>query len=102
MKTAAPGRSGDVQAANRAHREAIEEAFHRAVEMLGDERDAASPGFRREILHTLQAFTGDERPGRMTKALDPSGFDVFESAGFPTVRRSARSEPGRRPIESAR
>ena len=101
MKAAAAGRSGDVQAANRAHREAIEAAFHRAVEMFGDGGDAASPAFRREILHTLQAFPGAERPGRLTKALEPSGFDVFEGAGFPTGPRSARSEPGRRPIEPA-
>jgi hypothetical protein len=85
------GRSGDVRAAGKVHEEAIEKALKTTMALLDH---PATDATRHAIATTLRALPGDEAPGRLTKALQPAGFEML--SGFPIApgpSRPSRSAP---------
>ncbi len=102
------GRRADVRAASDAHRQAIGEAVKEA-ERLSRDRESAPPADA--LMRTFEALSllSDlpESPGRMTKALQPAGFEAL--AGVTPRERPevvpARTQdpaPAKRETEAAR
>lgn len=71
------GRKADVDAAERAHREAVREAADRIRDLLREAGDVASASTMVAIIETLQALPSTEPPGRLTKPLKPAGLEAL-------------------------
>jgi hypothetical protein len=88
-KAVLAGRSGDVRAAGAAHDEAVRDALESTLGLLEKGGHPATDATRQAILNTLRAVPGDERPGRLSRALQPGGFEML--AGL-TVGAPARKD----------
>ncbi|HSC27972.1 MAG TPA: hypothetical protein VLD67_11900 [Vicinamibacterales bacterium] len=75
------GRRGDLRAAGKAHEEAIEAALKAALSILEDAGQPATEATRQSIATTLRALPAADPPGRLTRALQPGGFETL--AGIP-------------------
>jgi hypothetical protein len=71
------GRRADVDAAERAHREAVREAADRIRNLLREAGDVASASTMAAIIETLHALPSTEPPGRLTKPLKPAGLEAL-------------------------
>ena len=79
-KAVLSGRSGDVRAAGQVHDEAVHDALKPALARLSDAGHPVTDATRQAILNTLRALPGDEPPGRLSRVLQPGGFEML--AGF--------------------
>jgi hypothetical protein len=85
------GRAADVRAATDAHRAAIREAVHKAVDLAsrsGVHADAEHVGRMLEAISL--AAVPPEDPGRFTRVVEPSGFEALTG-----VTPTARAHPTR-------
>jgi hypothetical protein len=71
------GRKADVDAAERAHRDAARAAADRIRDLLRETGDGASASTMAAVIETLQALPSNEPPGRMTKPLKPAGLEAL-------------------------
>ena len=88
------GKRADLRAAGTAHEEALESMLKAALAVLAEAKQPATDATRQAIISTLRALPGaEERPGRLTKLLQPRGFELL--AGMPAAapRSSAPSPP---------
>jgi len=109
------GRKADVRAASDAHRHALADAGKEAMRLA---EAAGSKPSAEAIMRTLEAVslatTHDEAPGRLTKSLQPSGFEALggvklkmpsaaETAAKAATAKKAskREEAARREAEAA-
>jgi hypothetical protein len=74
------GRAGDVRAAGKVHDEAVEKALKTTLALLDAAGHPATDATKHAIATTLRALPADEAPGRLTKALQPAGFEML--SGF--------------------
>ena len=90
------GRSGDVRAAGKVHEEAVERALKTTLALLASADHPATDATKHAIATTLRALPGDEPPGRLTRALQPAGFEML--SGLPIAPGPARpSRPAPEP-----
>lgn len=82
------GRSGDVRAAGKVHEEAVERALKATLAVLAAADQPATDATKHAIATTLRALPGDEPPGRLTRALQPAGFEML--SGLPIAPGPAR------------
>jgi len=88
------GRSGDVRAAGKVHEEAVEKALKSTLALLAAADHPATDVTKHAIATTLRALPGDEPPGRLTKALQPAGFEMLSGFSIaPGPPRPARPAP---------
>lgn len=80
------GRAGDLRAAGRAHDQALDRAVKATTGLLTGSGHPASDATRQAIVSTLRALPGDEAPGRLTRTLQPGGFEML--AGMPIAKGS--------------
>lgn len=87
------GRTGDVRAAGKAHETAVDAALKAALSLLRSNGHPATDATRQAIATTLRALPGDEPPGRLTRPLQPGGFEMLAglSIGSGTSGRSAEA-----------
>src|SRR5262245_45312457 len=71
------GRAGDVRGAGRQHEEQVEAALKAAVGILEADGHPATDATRQAIVTTLRALPSDEPPGRLTRTLQPGGFEML-------------------------
>lgn len=71
------GRGGDVRAANKVHEEAVEQAFKSTLSLLAASPHPATDATRQAISTTLRALPAGEPPGRLTRPLQPGGFEAL-------------------------
>jgi hypothetical protein len=89
------GKSGDLRAAGKAHEAAVEAALKAALALLAADGHPATDATRQAIATTLRALPADEPPGRLSRALQPGGFEMLAglsiAAGtrLPSAARSA-------------
>jgi hypothetical protein len=76
-KAVLAGKRGDLRAAGKVHDEALETASRTALSMLQDAGHPAADATRQAILTTLRALPSDEPAGRLTRALQPGGFEML-------------------------
>ncbi len=100
-KAVLSGKRTDLRAAGKEHEDAIENALKATMSLLMESGNPATDATRQAIATTLRGLPADEPPGRLTRTLQPGGFEAL--AGIP-VR--AVSEGGRAkaapPAEPAR
>jgi hypothetical protein len=80
------GRSGDLRAAGKAHDQAVDRAVKATMSLLAGSGHPATDASRQAIVSTLRALPADEAPGRLTRTLQPGGFEML--AGFPIAKGS--------------
>jgi hypothetical protein len=100
------GRRTDLRGAGKAHEEAVEEALKATMGLLIDGGHPATAATRQAIATTLRSLPGDEPPGRLSRQLQPRGFEMLAAsaaqgrvrnappAPTPKARREAPAEGG--------
>lgn len=107
------GRKADLRAAADAHRQAIADAVQQAETIAAAENaHPATDALMRTFEALSLAAKTDERPGRLTKPLQPAGFEALSGVKVaePVVKtptpaekkRQAKEEAERKKAESAR
>jgi hypothetical protein len=71
------GKTADVRAANKVHDEAVDKALKATLALLAKADHPATDVTKHAIGTTLRALPGDEPPGRLTRLLQPAGFDTL-------------------------
>ena len=88
------GRDGDVRAAGKVHDEAIQHALKATLEILSHDGHAVTDATRQAVVTTLRALPADDAPGRLTRVLQPGGFEML--AGFAIAGRSPATTENRK------
>ncbi len=89
------GRRADVRDAAKAHDATIDAALKAALSILRDEGHPATDATRQGILTTLRALPADDPPGRLTRALQPGGFEMLSGLSLAGAKASARPAESR-------
>jgi hypothetical protein len=76
-KAVLSGRTADIRDAGKAHEAAVESALKGALALLREGGHPASDSTRQAIMTTLRALPVEELPGRLTKVLQPGGFEML-------------------------
>jgi hypothetical protein len=90
-KAVLAGRSGDVRAAGQVHDEAVQEALKATLDILTRDGHPATDATRQAILNTLRALPGDDPPGRLTKTLQPGGFEMLAGFSIATAAKDTKA-----------
>jgi hypothetical protein len=83
------GRTGDVRGAGKAHETAVDAALKAALALLTNSGHPATDATRQAIATTLRALPGDEPAGRLTRVLQPGGFEMLAGLSIGSGGRSA-------------
>jgi hypothetical protein len=94
------GRRADIREAAKLHDEAIDAALKAALAILGEEGQAVTDATRQAILTTLRALPADDPPGRLTRTLQPGGFEMLAGLSI-AGPKSAASKGSFRPKAEA-
>jgi hypothetical protein len=99
-KAVLSGRAADVRAATKVHDDAIDEALKATLAILATANHPASDATKHAIATTLRALPGDEPPGRLTRVLQPGGFEMLAglslASGVVAKAPKPKAEPTRR------
>ncbi len=98
------GRRGDLRAAGKDHDEAIERALKATLAILADAGHPVTDASRQAVAQTLRALPATDPPGRLTRALQPGGFEALAgiTAGGGRSRTSARVLPAPKPARASK
>jgi hypothetical protein len=88
------GRKGDLRTPGRLHEDAIQQALTATVEILTKSGQPVTDATRQAIATTLRALPSSDPPGRLTRTLQPGGFEML--TGVPV-----RAKPPERPRPAA-
>jgi hypothetical protein len=81
------GHRSDIRDATKDHDAAIDRALKSTLALLRDEGQPVTDATRQAIQTTLRALPGDEAPGRLTRALQPGGFEMLTGLSISPVQR---------------
>jgi hypothetical protein len=101
------GHHADIRAAGKAHDQALDSALKRTLSLLAEAGHKSTDATRQAILNTLRALPSEDAPGRLTRVLQPGGFEMLSGiaprAARPDASRSRHpsGEP-REPAASGR
>ena len=97
------GKGGDVRAATKVHDEAVEQALKATLALLKKDGHPATDQTRQAIVTTLRAIPGDERAGRLTRALQPGGFEALAGLSIAAgVAKPEKAAPPPRPAPASK
>lgn len=86
------GRRADLREAAKAHDESIDAALKTALAILREEGHPATDATRQAILTTLRSLPTEDPPGRLTRTLQPGGFEMLAGLSIGgTVRPASRA-----------
>jgi hypothetical protein len=71
------GKRADLRASGKDHEEALDGALKAALAILADSGHPVTDATRQAILNTLRALPAGDPPGRLTRALQPGGFEML-------------------------
>lgn len=71
------GRRGDLRSAGKAHEAALDAAVKGTLSLLKENGHPATDATRQAILTTLRALPADDEPGRLSRTLQPGGFEAL-------------------------
>lgn len=91
------GRSGDVRAAGAAHDAAVHDALKVTLGILEASGHSTTDATRQAVLNTLRALPAADPPGRLTRTLQPGGFEMLAGLAVtgraPAAPQKARHQP---------
>lgn len=93
-KTVLAGRRGDVRAAGAAHDAAVRDALKATLAQLAKAGHPVTDATRQAVVNTLRALPAAEAPGRLTRALQPGGFEML--AGMSVAAPTRKDTKGTR------
>lgn len=84
------GKRADLRGASRAHEEAVDAALKATLALLEQHGQPVTEATKQAIATTLRGLPADEPAGRLTRPLQPRGFEMF-SGSLPggTIRPAA-------------
>ncbi len=94
------GRPGDLRAAGRTHNQALDRAVKATMAILSEAGHPATHTTHQAVVSTLRALPGDEAPGRLTRTLQPGGFEIL--AGLPIARGTRIAAPEAPPARAVK
>jgi pyruvate/2-oxoglutarate dehydrogenase complex dihydrolipoamide acyltransferase (E2) component len=94
------GRRADIREPAKAHDEAIDAALKAALGILGEEGHPGTDATRQAILTTLRALPADDPPGRLTRTLQPGGFEMLAGLSIAGPKSGASSRSFRLKAEA--
>lgn len=95
------GRKADLRATGRAHEAAVEAALKAALRVLADAGQPATDSTKQAIATTLRALPSDEPPGRLTRTLQPGGFEMLAGINVSPSGGTRAPTSGRTPRREA-
>jgi hypothetical protein len=78
------GRAADIREVGKAHDNAVESALKAALAILREHGHPATDATRQAIMTTLRALPGDEPAGRLSRTLQPGGFEMLAGLSLGT------------------
>lgn len=99
------GKAGDVRSAGKAHDDALDAALKATLSLLEETGQPATDATRQAILTTLRALPSDEPPGRLTRTLQPGGFEMLAGLSISGAGRTVKapaSKPAPAPERTAK
>jgi hypothetical protein len=95
------GRGGDVRDSGQEHEKQIESAIKATLATLAEQGHPVTDATKQAIVTTLRALPGSDAPGRLTRPLQPAGFEMLSmlragAAGGRTESTAAREPPPRK------
>lgn len=88
------GKSGEIRSLSKVHDDAVDAALKATLALLAGAGHPQTDANRQAIVTTLRALPSDEPPGRLTRALQPGGFEAL--AGL-SIGRAAGLKPAKAP-----
>jgi hypothetical protein len=86
----ARGTHADLRGASRDHEQAVDAALKATLALLEEEGQPVTDATKQSVATTLRGLPGDEPPGRLTRPIEPRGFDMLAAAaGGGKVRPAA-------------
>jgi hypothetical protein len=93
-KAVLSGRGGDVRASGTVHEEAADSALKKTLSIAADAGHPVTDATRQAIATTIRALPGAEAPGRLTRVLQPGGFEMLAGLSLgPGARKPATPAP---------
>jgi hypothetical protein len=83
------GRRADIREPAKVHDEAIDAALKAALAILQEEGHPVTDATRQGILTTLRALPADDPPGRLTRTLQPGGFEMLAGLSIASPKSDA-------------
>jgi hypothetical protein len=71
------GHRADLREASKAHEDSLDAALKAALAILQEEGHPATDVTRQALLTTLRALPSEDAPGRLTRTLQPGGFEML-------------------------
>ena len=91
------GRAGDVRAAGKEHDDKVSAALDAALDILRESGHPTTDATRQAILTTLRALPADEPAGRLTRTLQPGGFEALAGLSIRGAKAPAILKPAAKP-----
>jgi hypothetical protein len=101
-KTILGGRRADLREPARVHEDAIDDALKTTLAILQDAGHPATDATRQAVLNTLRALPTSEAPGRLSKVLQPGGFEMLQGFSIAGSKGAIRAKVQPANIESGR
>jgi valyl-tRNA synthetase len=83
------GHRADIREAAKVHDESIDEALKAALAILREEGHPVTDTTRQAILTTLRALPAHDPPGRLTRTLQPGGFEMLAGLSIGSPKSGA-------------
>jgi hypothetical protein len=80
------GKTADVRTAGKLHEERVTAALDAVLEILNEAGHSPGDTMRQPILTTLRALPADDPPGRLTRTLQPGGFEALAGLSIRGVK----------------
>lgn len=103
------GKGGDLRTAGKAHDEAVDAALKATLALLDEAGQPATDATRQAIVTTLRALPSDEPAGRLSRTLQPGGFEMLAGLSIAGAGRALTAKPSgpapvkaRTPVKQAR
>lgn len=94
------GKRADLRGASRDHEQAVDAALKATLSLLAEDGQPITDATRQAIATTLRGLPGEEPPGRLTRPLEPRGFDVLAAAATGAGRVKAAAPAAKAPVVS--
>jgi len=96
------GRRADIREPAKVHDEAIDAALKAALAILQEEGHPVTDATRQAILTTLRALPADDPPGRLTRTLQPGGFEMLAGLSIASPKSDVGTRSFRPKTEAPR
>ena len=101
-KAVLSGKRTDLRAAGKEHEDAIENALKAALSLLLESGNPATDATKQAIATTLRGLPSEEPAGRLTRTLQPGGFEALAGIPVRAIPEGGRPKSQPRAAEPAR